>query len=540
MIRWLGALAVVLGAAQPGSAQSATAPLAPPPAPPRVLVMPFENVTREGRFFWLTEASAVLLTDDLNALGATAITRLERQQAFERLQVPAAAVLTDATVIRIGQVVGAAQVVVGSLQSENGTMVVHARRIALDTGRVVDVTERGPLPELFATFERIARRMAPPSAKSSADVEAQHPPVTVFEAFIKGLLAETPTTAISYLRAALAGQPSFDRARLALWDVYADQGAHALALAAVESVADDSPWVRRARFLAGLAQLNLKKYDAAFATFKALADADPSPSLLNNLGVVQLRRGGSAAAGQPVYFFNKAADADQDDEDFLFNLGYAYWLDRDAQAATYWLREAVRRNPADADAHFVLGAALAAANNATEAARERELARRLSSTYEPTKRPGGDVVPKGLERVKHDVELPRAETLSDRLATDGQRSNEELATFYLERGRRLYQQENDRDAMLDLNRAIYLSPYLAEAHLLLGRIHLRGGRVRAAIDAFKIVVWSAETAEAHAALGEAYRQARDLTAARTEAARALALDPQSADAKQLLERLDGR
>ena len=49
--------------------------------------MPFENVTREGRLFWLTEASAVLLTDDLNALGAGAITRMERQQAFERLQV---------------------------------------------------------------------------------------------------------------------------------------------------------------------------------------------------------------------------------------------------------------------------------------------------------------------------------------------------------------------------------------------------------------------------------------------------------------------
>ncbi len=179
--------------------------------------MPFENVTREGRFFWLTEAAAVLLTDDLNALGAGAITRTERQQAFERLQVPPASVLTDATVIRIGQLVGASQVVVGSLQMESDAVVVRARSIALDTGRVsADVTERGPLPELFATFERIARRMAPPSATTSADVEKQHPPVTVFEAFIKGLLAETPATAISYLRAALAGQPSFDRARLAL------------------------------------------------------------------------------------------------------------------------------------------------------------------------------------------------------------------------------------------------------------------------------------------------------------------------------------
>jgi tetratricopeptide (TPR) repeat protein len=511
------------------------------PVPTRILVMPFENVAREGRFFWLTEASAVLLTDDLNALGASAITRTERQQAFERLQVPPASVLTDATVIRIGQLVGAAQVVVGSLRMEDDTIVVRARSIALDTGRVaVDATERGPLPELFATFERIARRLAPASATSSADVEKQHPPVSVFEAFIKGLLAETPATAVSYLRAALAGQPEFDRARLALWDVYAEQSEHALALAAVDSVGEDSPWYRRARFLAGLSQLNLKKFDDAFATFKALADTQPSPAVLNNLGVVQLRRGGTGQTGQPAYFFNKAAEADPDDEDFLFNLGYAYWNDRDPQAAIYWLREAVRHNPADADAHFVLAAALAAGGNAAEATRERELARRLSEDYAPGKRPGGDSVPKGLERVKHEVELPHARQIGARLASSEQRSNEELAQFYLERGRRLFEQENDRDAIVELNHAIYLSPYLAPAHLLLGRTLLRTGRVHEAIGAFKIVLWSGETAEAHAALGEAYRQDKDLTAARDEAQRALALDPASVEAKQLLARLDGR
>ena len=513
----------------------------PPPAAPRILVMPFENVSREGRLFWLTEAAAVLLTDDLNGLGAGAITRTERQQAFERLQVPTAAVLTDATVIRIGQLVGASQVVVGSLQIEDTTVVVRARSIALDSGRVrADVTERGPLPELYATFERIARRMAPPSQTSSADVEKQHPPVAVFEAFIKGLLAETPATAITYLRGALAGQPSFDRARLALWDVFAEQGDHAQALAAVVSVADDSPWVRRARFLAGLSQLNLKKYDDAFATFKALADAEPSPAVLNNLGVIQLRRGAQAQSGQPAYFFTKAADADPDDEDFLFNLGYAYWLDRDPQAATYWLREAVRRTPADADAHFVLAAALGAGANAAEATRERELARRLSETYEPSKRRGGDAVPRGLERVKQDVALPHTRQLGAQLASTEQRSNDEAARFYFERGQRLSQQENDREAIVELNHALYLSPYLADAHLLLGRALLRTGRVHEAIDAFKIALWGAETAEAHAALGEAYRQAQDLTAARAEAQRALALDPASTDARQLLARLEGR
>ena len=148
---------------------------------------------------------------------------------------PPVATLTDATVIRIGQLVGAAQVVVGSLRLEDETLVVRARSIALDTGRIqADVTDRGPLPELFGTFERVARRIAPPSAKSSAnDREASIRRSPSSRTYIKGLLAETPATAINYLKAALARQPSFDRARLALWDVYAEQGDHERALAAV-------------------------------------------------------------------------------------------------------------------------------------------------------------------------------------------------------------------------------------------------------------------------------------------------------------------
>src|SRR6185295_1732050 len=102
-----------------------------------------------------------------------------------------------------------------------------------------------------------------------------------------------------------------------------------------------------------------------------------------------------------------------------------------------------------------------------------------------------------------------------------------LAQFYLDRGRRLFEQESDGDALAELNRAMFLSPYLAEAHLLVGRIHLRGGHVNEAIESLKISLWSAETAEAHAVLAEAYVALKDTAAARVEAERALALDPAS-------------
>jgi tetratricopeptide (TPR) repeat protein len=535
MRRWRAVVLAVALAALRATA-SAQTPAAAPDA--RVLVVPFDNVALDGRIFWLGEASAVLLADDLNALGVAAITREERRQAFERLQVPPVASLTDATTIRIAQLVGAARVIVGSLQMENDALVVRVRSIALDTGRVqVNATERGPIADLFATFERIARRIAPSSTKTSGEIERLQPPVAAFEDFIKGLLAETPATAAGYLNAALKTAPSYDRARLALWDEYTDEGDHARALASVQAVPSGSPWARRAGFRAGLSQISLEKYDEAYATFKRLADAQPSAPVLNNLGVIQLRRGGTADTGEPASFFKKASEADPGDSDYFFNLGYTYWVEHDTQATIYWLREAVRRNPTDGDAHYVLGAALALAGNGGEAAREKELALRLSSTYEQwTRRPPAEAVPKRLERLKTDVEEPHARRIEQTLTNAAQRDQQDLAQFYLARGRRMFQREDDREAIVELNRALYLSPYQPEAHLLLGRIHLRNGRVHEAIDALKISLWSDETAEAHVVLGEAYLQNQDAAAARAEADRALALDPSSATAKRLRDK----
>ena len=59
-----------------------------------------------------------------------------------------------------------------------------------------------------------------------------------------------------------------------------------------------------------------------------------------------------ATTGTAAYYLTKATDADAD-PDYMFNLGYAYASDRNYQGALYRLREALRRDPADVDAHYV-------------------------------------------------------------------------------------------------------------------------------------------------------------------------------------------
>jgi tetratricopeptide (TPR) repeat protein len=516
----------------------------------RVLVVPFDNVQREPRLHWLGEAAAVLLADGLTALGVPAITRGERVGAFEQLHLPLNAALSRATVIKVGQLVGASEVIVGGVKLDGDVLVVDARSIRVDVGRLQPTaSERGALPDLFGIFERLARRLAASPGTTSRAGEPR-PSLDAFENYIKGLLAENPATRAKFLETAIKQFPQYDRAYLALWAVRTEQGDDAAALAAARAVPAAARLERRARFLAGVSLLNLKRNDEAFETFKGLIDHAPVPPLgsgakpgaavYNNLGVVQLRRGSTPQTGTAIYYLTQAADADPNDADYLFNLGYAYVIERDNQGAIYWLREALRRNPADADAHFVLSAALQAAGSTVEAARERELAKQLSAHYEDLERRAAaekTPVPRGLERVREELDVPSALRPEQTIVNTAQREHRELAAFHLDRGRRLYEREQDREAMAELRRAVYLLPYEANAHLLIGRIHLRAGHPQEAIEALKISIWSEETAAARAALGEAYIKSGDVAAARTELERALKLDPASAEAKRLLNEI---
>lgn len=506
----------------------------------RVLVMPFDVSPKaeQGTTYWTGEALALLVGDALQARGYPVFTRAERAAAFEELELPVTTPLTRATILKVAQLIGASDVVVGTLTIDGADAAVRTRSVRVDAGRAqADIAERAPLLELPSLAERIAGRLSEQSLRAPKGTPVQPPkapPLPAFEAYVKGLVAATPATREKFLREALALAPDYARANLALWELLDDQDRHDEALAEARKVDARSPLERRARFAAALSLVALERFDEAFAALEALQKAAPSPVILNAQGVVQLRRAATPDTGRPVYFFNKAAEAGPDDADFLFNLGYAYALDRDNNGALYWLREAVRRAPADGEAHLVMAAVLEASGRTAEAQRERDLARLLGTSADTAG------VPKDLERLRTDLvtgSLGSADTL---ITNPAQREQQELSAFHLDRGKRLFDDQQDREAALELRRAIYLSPYLPEAHLMLGRILQRAGRVPEAIDAYRISIWSHESAAARLALAEALVEHGQRDEARIEIARVLELEPDSplgTAAKALLDRI---
>ena len=533
-------LAVLLACGAAAAAPAQT------PAGGRALVIPFENASKQARLAWMGEGASILLTGEIERMGVAVMSRDERLRAFERFQVPPRAPLSRATVIRIGEVVGAGDVVVGAFGLEADVLTLRARRINLASGRLdPERTVSGALGGTADLFARLAAQLwdhdegVHDVAAASGARAAGAVPMAAFEPYVKGLLAETPEAQVPLFSKAIQIRPDFAEARIALARAHSAAEEYRRAIETLAPIGEASPLDVEARLLTAVAHLQLRDYAAAWQTLTALHARAPSALVLNDMGVARLK---SAAplpgSGRPTWYFSQARTLDPLDPDYLFNLGYAYWLEGDPSAARYWLREAVRLSPTDAAAHALLARVLHAGGHAAEAARELALAQRLSASFEGLDLNGQPAsAPKGLERLKEAFEPPRAERIDAALEMVGLRQQRELAAFYLDRGRRFSEQENDRDAESELTRALYLSPYDAEAHLLLGRSYLRTGRLREAIDAFKVSIWSDDTAAARVALAEAYLEAHDTPAATAEAERALVIDPKSLHARQLVERL---
>jgi tetratricopeptide (TPR) repeat protein/TolB-like protein len=531
-------LSILHGAfgARPASAQAGSE------AP--YVVLPFENPAQEPRLTWLREGAAILLTDALTAAGVPMVEREERLQAFDRLQLPAHATLSRASTIRVGHALSAGTVVTGTVAVNGDQLIARGRSIRIETGRLLpEVEASGPLTDMFMVFAALAQRIRGEPGSAGGTPPANDrlaPSPQVFELYVKGLLAETPSMALAFLDQALKAAPNYDRVRLALWDLHSEASAHQRALDAVSAIAAGSRLYRDGRFRAAISQMHLKRFDDALQILRAMQSEQPSATVANAIGVAELRRAATVQPGRATYYFSQASELDPSDGNLFFNLGYAYWLDKDANAAIYWLREAVRRDPTDGDAHFILSVALPLIGATAEAARERELAHRLSSKYTAweAKPVAGDPVPRGLERL-HEELIPSRARVESLITSEAQRDQDKLAIFHLDAGRRAFDREADREAIQELRRALYISPYLAEAHLLLGRLYLRGGRATDAVEQLKIALWSEPSVPAHLALAEAFLQIEDRAAARAEVDRALALDPQSAEALALKARLGG-
>ncbi|WP_338866396.1 FlgO family outer membrane protein [Myxococcus stipitatus] len=188
---------------------------APRPPPGPVAVMPFRNLNADAAQNWLARGMAETLVSDLRSSGNMVL--VEREQldaAIAELKLQTEAVTTESSAVRVGRLVGARTIVIGSLQRAGDTLRINARFIDVETGTVLDSAKvTGRADRVFALQDEMAAKLLGSPVKPRAKRPSGPQAVRTLETYGRALETKSQEERAALLRATLEEAPAFDYAR---------------------------------------------------------------------------------------------------------------------------------------------------------------------------------------------------------------------------------------------------------------------------------------------------------------------------------------
>jgi len=361
------------------------------------LVLPFFNLSHDKNLEWIGESLSETVRDTLAGEGLIALDRDTREEGYRRLSLRPNTQLTKASILKMGEVLDADQIVYGTFDYTapsspadsrvKGTLKIDAQVISLKKARQgPELNEIGSLEDLARLEIHLAWQIlvyASPKTAPTEDVFRSRRPVIrvdAIESYTRGLLAGTQEQKLKLLQQAVRLDPRFAQASYQLGKLYFDRKAWRPAAENLAKVQHTDAHYREAQFYIGLCRYRLGEFPASAEAFRLVAEEIPLNEVWNNLGAAELR------LNQPDALANlkKALEGDPGDPDYQFNVGYALLRRGEFAAAAERFRAALERRPDDAEATAMLGRALRGVGNggsgATPAATEG--LERLKDSYE--------------------------------------------------------------------------------------------------------------------------------------------------------------
>jgi tetratricopeptide (TPR) repeat protein len=530
------------------------------------LVFPFENSGASPRLDWLGEGLEELTIQYLSDSGAQVYSHAGRAGELERYGLPTSAKLSRATMLRIAQDLDADYVIFGSFGSSGTSLTIEARTLRVDPPALLTpVHESGPLTSLMDLHASVVWHLLsandkayPLSLKELAKLQRTLR-LDAFEHFVRGLLATEDDSRLRELREAARLEPVWPDPAFALGETYAARGDCSSALPWFARVPKTHQRYFEAVFATGDCRLQLNQPDKAEESFTSLQNALRNhsdrgsaggnglsgadlPEILNNLGVALARQGKTPAAFVDL---QRATELDPDEDDYPFNLGLLAFRANDYAAAAKSFREAVGREPDNPEDRALLIQSLEKAGNKAEAEEERVA---VTEALGPNALPVVHVDAKSetqprLDRIKTDLDITalRLEIQSSPYAVISASGSyagvPATPGTHVRQGRQELVAGRLEAAESEFHAVLAVDAGNASAHRGLAEVDRRRGKLDGAVQEFQASLATRDSAVVRTMLARVYLDQRKFDMARSEAQRALALAPNYADAKELLDHL---
>jgi tetratricopeptide (TPR) repeat protein len=491
-----------------------------------LLVLPFDNNSGQPNLDWIGEAVAETFNQRLGASGFDIISRADRQYALEHLGLPQSFQPSRATSIRLAQTLDADYIIVGFYILQGNNLHVSAQLLDVNALHLSQPLEQdGPLDHMLDVLDSLAwhvtLRLDPkfPLPESSFHAASANLHLNGFENYIRGIVEAEPAERIRHLKIAVAENPTYSPAWLALGMTYFSEQQFEASAAALGHLRKTDRAALEAEFYRGLAFFYTGHYDEADEAFAFVAGQLPLPEVVNNQGVAASRRGHDGGA-----LFQEAINGDPHDPDYAFNLAIALARRGDNVNALSAVEQALKLRPEDSEA----------------AALEKMLRQPNASALNAPAPSAAAVVPASAQKNTAQKNTAQNNAIQPGAANDAQ----DRHGLPLERIKRSYNDASFRQAASEMeemeaqNLASLPPDQQAAALTKNGKAYLGRGLMLEAEREFQLALAAnMNDADAHAGLAEVRRRNGDNAQARSEAQASLKLRPNAA-AWLTLARLD--
>jgi tetratricopeptide (TPR) repeat protein len=519
--------------------------------PPKVhhqllLSLPFDNRTGQANLDWIGDAVSEILNQRLGASGFDIISRDDRQYALEHLGLPRNFEPSRATAIRLAQTLDADDIIVGFYTLQNNNLHVSAQLLNVNALRLGQpLMQDGPLDHMLDVLDSLSWQVARgldvkfPLPEGSFHAASANLHLNGFENYIRGIVEAEPAERIRHLKIAVAENPTYSPAWLALGMTYFSEQQFDASAAALGHLRKNDRAALEAEFYRGLAFFYTGHYDDAEEAFAFVAAQLPLPEVVNDQGVAASRRGHDGGA-----LFQEAINGDPQDADYQFNLAIALARRGDTRNALSAVAQALKLRPQDAEAINLqnmlrqsnsppANAAATKAPAVIPASEQRDTNNgigaqdRRSLPLERIKRSYNDA---SFRQAAAEMEEMEAQHLASLPPAQQAAALAKSGKTYLDRGLML---EAEREFQL----ALAANGNDADAHAGLSEVRRRNGDNPQARAEAQTSIKLRPNAAAWLTLARLDRTEHQLPAAREDVSRALEIEPTNSDARGLRQAL---
>jgi tetratricopeptide (TPR) repeat protein len=326
-----------------------------------VAVLPFWNAASAPKpnLDWIGESIAETVRDALGARNVLTLEREDTADAFTRLGLRERIAISEGSIVKLGQALDAEQVIFGTFDfTPNGAAGVGAHGSLKIAARILDLkrlrlgpefVETGAVEDLATLQAHLAWRalalLAPQLAPPESEFRSVRPAVRLDaeENYVRGLIARDPETKEKFFLQAARLDARFAHPCYQLGQIHYRRKEYRQAAEWLARVGPENFHYRQAEFLLGLSLYQSGDFAGAQKAFQIILATVPLTEVVNDLGAAESRKN----LPQAIDDFRRAVDADPNDTDYRFNLGYALWKKGDFAAAAEHFRAILAHNVED-------------------------------------------------------------------------------------------------------------------------------------------------------------------------------------------------